>query len=239
MRYLGGKARTAKPIAQFLMNLREDGQSYWEPFVGAGWVLSRIHSGERYASDFSLPLISMWSALVNGWTPPTHVSEAEYANARLLPDTNPLKAFVGFGCSFSGKYFGGYARDNTGRNYARNAHNSIMKKVNEIGTDANFFNADFMNTNSPQSNMLVYCDPPYKNTTGYSTGEFDHAAFWDKCLSLSTEGNTVVVSEYEAPEPFECVLEIATKTDMREKSGRSKRTEKLFVLRGTYKGDRE
>ena len=38
-------------------------------------------------------------------------------------------SFVGFGCSFAGKWFGGYARSNDKRNYAKMAKNSLNKKI--------------------------------------------------------------------------------------------------------------
>jgi len=231
MHYLGGKARIAKRVTSFLNEVRGQDQPYWEPFVGAGWILASVPGNTRYASDFSLPLISMWKALQNGWVPPTHVSEEEYASAKLLPDTDPLKAFIGFGCSFSGKFFGGYARDSTGRNYAMNAHNSIMKKYHKIGAGVQFFNADFIACDPPQKDMLIYCDPPYANTTGYSVGSFDHEAFWNKCMDLSCAGHTLVISEYSAPESFRCILEMPTKTDLRVGGKKAQRIERLFMPR--------
>ena len=32
---------------------------------------------------------------------------------------------------------------------------------------------------------VVYADPPYRGTTGYSTGEFDSDCFWDYMRKLS------------------------------------------------------
>ena len=55
-----------------------------------------------------------------------NISEEEYKLAKTRKDH--LKAFVGFGCSFAGKYFGGYARGSEERNYCSNAKHSILKK---------------------------------------------------------------------------------------------------------------
>lgn len=45
---------------------------------------------------------------------------------------------------------------------------------------------------------VVYCDPPYKNTTGYGI-QFDTDAFWEW---VRTRNYPVYVSEYQAPEDF-------------------------------------
>ena len=48
---------------------------------------------------------------------------------------------------------------------------------------------------------LVYCDPPYKGTSGYNGEEFDHAAFWNWCRKI-IRTNVLAVSEYSAPSDF-------------------------------------
>ena len=62
----------------------------------------------------------MLNAVKHGYDLPESVSEQEYKYIREHKDDDPaLAGFVGFGCSFGGKWFGGYARDNrTSRNYA-------------------------------------------------------------------------------------------------------------------------
>ena len=82
-------------------------------------------------------------------------------------------------------------------------------------------------------NCLIYCDPPYCGTTqAYGTGNFDTEKFWD-VMRLWSQNNDVYISEYLAPEDFECVLEIPTKIDIRNKDNQmEKRTEKLFVYKG-------
>ena len=76
---------------------------------------------------------------------------------------------------------------------------------------------------------LIYCDPPYKDTTKYPIiGEFNTEEFWNVMRNWS-KNNTVIISEYEAPNDFECIKEINTKTDIRNRSGkRENRVERLF-----------
>lgn len=79
--------------------------------------------------------------------------------------------------------------------------------------------------------MLVYCDPPYANTTQYGAFDgFDHKVFWDKMREWA-RCNTVVVSEYEAPDDFVCVEEFVSQMGMSvgDKETRPKRVEKVFM----------
>ena len=104
MRYLGGKARIAKHIVKVLNEYREPNQIFVEPFVGAANIISRM-DGERHAYDNHNELIELYKALQNGWIPPSELSETEYDILKNETEKLHLKAFAGFGCSFSGKYF--------------------------------------------------------------------------------------------------------------------------------------
>ena len=76
---------------------------------------------------------------------------------------------------------------------------------------------------------MIYCDPPYENTTSYKTGSFDHPKFWDWCRKMS-EKNLVFVSEYKAPDDFICVWEGEVKTNFASQRKGTTHTavEKLF-----------
>jgi len=229
MRYLGGKSRTANQIAGYLNYIRKPGQPYWEPFVGGGWILERIASHPNYASDANYHLIEMWKALQSGWIPPNTITKEQYQAIKDSDTDDALKAFVGFGCSFGGKWFGGLAKNDNDRNYCSNAKNSLLQKISSIGNRTNFFHADFMTTEPMADKMLIYCDPPYDNTTGYGAiGDFDTNAFWNRVRKLSNNGHTVIVSEYVAPDDFSCVLEMSTKTDLHTRNGKEPRIERLF-----------
>ncbi len=233
MQYLGGKSRTAKYITSYLSALRRSGQAYIEPFVGAGWILAQMNNniaGLHFASDANGDLIAMWTALQEGWIPPSSVSEEEYQETKNNPQTPAhLRAFIAIGCSYSGKWFGGYARNKRGDNYALSAKNSLLKIIQSLSYPSVIFQArdyrelDFQDT-------LIYCDPPYSNTTSYgATGAFNPEEFWAYMRKWSRT-NTVVVSEYKAPDDFKCVLEIPTKLEMRNRAGkREDRTERLFI----------
>ena len=225
MQYLGGKSRTYSSICTFLESVRKPNQTFVEPFCGACWVTQGM-SGNRHASDANQALVNLHKAIQQGWQPPTDVTQDTYSlYAREQNPDDPMTAFLGFGCSFAGKWFGGFARSND-RNYASNAKNSLMKKAPRLAC-VKFSHRQYQRVDV--SGALIYCDPPYDNTTGYgAVGEFDSGGFWATMRDWAAR-NTVVVSEYAAPADFVCVLEIGTKTDMHTKSGKAKRIEKLFM----------
>ena len=235
MGYLGGKSKIAKWLARYINSIRKPGQLYIEPFVGAAWVLVQVQGEPRIASDVNPCLICIYQATQQGWTPPTSISEDAYKAIKEMEPkdlyASALKGVVGFGCSFAGKWFAGYARDNRGGNYAQRAHNSLMKKLPAI-RDVTFHHVDYRYYNTAYEGALIYCDPPYANTTTYGAiGNFDTKVFWDTIRCWSNT-NTVMVSEYQAPDDFDCVLEIPTRTVLRDKTGNViDRTERLFMWR--------
>jgi DNA adenine methylase len=228
MQYLGGKSKTRKQISSFLESSR-NGRDYLEPFVGGAWVLQEM-SGTRTASDANISLITMYKCLQTGWLPPEEVTEEMYAEYKTKQDPNdPLTAFIGIGCSFGGKWFGGYARQR-GYNFAAGGRRALQKQLPLI-RDVKFMPCDY--TEHEPENMLIYCDPPYANTTSYTACEkFDSNTFW-KFMRRWSRNNTVFISEYSAPDDFECVLEIPTKTVIRDSNNRPiQATEKLFRYKG-------
>lgn len=225
---MGGKARTAKPIAAYLESVRSPGQPYLEPFVGAANVLCRM-AGPKTGADAHPDLIYLLQAVRDGSIDlPDSMTEEEYYRIRDLQSC-ALRGFAGFGCSFGGRFFMGFARAGP-RNYCKNAKNSLLKKRPGL-LGADFVHRDYREWDV--DGHLIYCDPPYRGETQYtgprgSTREFDSDEFWDVVRRWS-DTNTVVVSEYTAPADFACVLELPTKTDIRTKAGvKEPRVERLF-----------
>lgn len=238
VKILGGKYRTRNQICSFLSGVRsaiaEKKQRivpYWEPFVGGGWILEKMKGGPIYASDANGALIELWRSVVGGWQPPTRVIEFDYRLAKEGHYTAHETAFIAIGCSFGGKWFGGYARDGEGgtRNYAGEASRSLQYKANRFDKSVHFFAADFLTCYVPAYGCLIYCDPPYAGTTGYGNVPiWDVDKFWKRVRLFERRGHVVIVSEYEAPDDFSCVLEIPTKIGMETKSGDKRRVERLF-----------
>ena len=72
---------------------------------------------------------------------------------------------------------------------------------------------------------VVYCDIPYRGTADYGM-DFDHDRFFRWAASLP---NPVYVSEYAAPDGWECVAEFRHASTLA--SGTSPVTERLFSPR--------
>ena len=73
---------------------------------------------------------------------------------------------------------------------------------------------------------IVYADPPYKDTSGYST-DFDHASFYSWAAHCP---RPILISEYDMPrEKFACIGEM--KHIARFSQTNKKNTERLFVPR--------
>lgn len=228
MQYLGGKWALRREIATVV---NSHGRPVIEPFCGGLSVTTCVTQRPLCAFDACEPLITLYRAMQEGWTPPGELSEQRYAelNAKRDP-ADPLTAFAGFGCSWGGKWFGGYARNACGRNYAAEARDLLVRKFKTLG-GVRFGHADYREVDPP-AGWTVYCDPPYADTVGYkAVGEFDHGAFWDRVREWSRHG-TVLVSEFVAPGDFEAVAEWPVRKSLRAANGlRVPRVERLFRLR--------
>lgn len=227
MQYLGGKSRTYKQICAFLESVRKPNQPFVEPFCGACWVTQGM-SGARYAADANKALITMWKALQDGWEPPEFVSEDEYTVAKVNQDeSNPLTSFIGFGCSFAGKWYAGNARSEGKPSYAPTTKRSLAKKMLNL-QNVRFSHKYYQDIDI--KGCLIYCDPPYAGTTTYGgVGDFDSELFWNTMRKWS-KFNTVVISEYVAPDDFICVQAMPSRMGLRNKNSEHEvRTEKLFM----------
>ncbi len=224
MRYFGGKARLARELSAIIN--RYQVTVYHEPFCGMFNVGAEVTAQQRTAADTQQDLILLLRAVSNGWNGPETVTEAEYND---LKKTVPsaLRAFVGFGCSNSGKFFGGFARDVTGRNYASNAHKSLAKLAPKI-KGVRFSVQAYLDYDEPAG--LIYCDPPYEGTTGFTVGAFKSEEFWRWVREYSRR-SIVLISEYTAPEWATAIWEKPVRTDMNAKGGgKINRVKKLFTV---------
>lgn len=222
MHYFGGKSRIAKRLAQY-MTIHREFDTYFEPFVGGLNVIQYMR-GRRIANDINPYIIELYKAVQNGYEPPSNVSEDEYYRIKAGEDIK-LIGFVGHACSFGGKWWGGYARDGRGTNYASAGRNSLLKK----NIDGVEFHSQDYKLFEPKE-MIIYCDPPYASTyKGWGGTVFDTNEFWNVMRKWSVN-NQVFISEYVAPDDFKCVLGIETNIEIRSKNGREERVERLFTI---------
>lgn len=79
-----------------------------------------------------------------------------------------------------------------------------------------------------QPGDVLYCDPPYKETTGYNGQEFDHEAFYDWACAQTVP---VYISEYDMPrDRFLKVWEKKVQSQISAKGG-DYAFERLYVPR--------
>lgn len=237
MHYLGGKYQIMKPISEIINNYLsekpEEERNFVSLFVGAGNVEQWIHC-KKLLNDKHPYLIAMWKDLQNGREFPSEVTVEEYKDIKANQDRDPgLTGFVGFGCSFSGKWWGGYARGR--ENYADEAKRGLNKKIkNGVLLNSTFTCNDYKDVVIPDGSV-VYCDPPYYGTTRYATnvlGKFNNKEFWEYMRQIS-KNNTVLISEFVGPDDFECIWSKARKLNIADKDGiKQVKIEKLFKYKG-------
>jgi DNA adenine methylase len=230
VRYLGGKSRIAGRLAVIVNEARKapspinalfgDAESafglrpFWDPFCG-GLSVSVALGGRGLVSDVNQALIELYRAVAAGWDPPSALTREEWGAARSLPDTNPLKAFAGFSCSFGGIYFNSYTSQDgpwtirsgpgAGRVVRRShaaaaARATLLRDVPAlVARGCVFAGLDFLEVEPEPTDAVLYLDPPYKGVTGYrGVAPFDHAHFYTRVRQWSAFTD-VFVSEYALP----------------------------------------
>lgn len=253
MKYMGSKARIAKHILPIMLKEAEKhGITKWvEPFVGGCNSLQKVpKTFDRIGIDNNRFLIAMYQSLQNnGFCFIADISKDFYSSIRDCYNNSlsytkegdvvgdDLIGWVGFMASANGRFFeGGYSgksntKVGTVRNYVDESIRGLKKEWDDIkGVKfeyGSFNDFDF-------ENVLIYCDPPYKNTKQYATSRgFDHELFYEWCRKQKGKGNIVFVSEYKMPEDFTEVWSQEVKSSLSANGvsgGNKVSVEKLFKL---------
>ena len=247
MKYMGGKYFLGKEISDVMKSIisSEDVKYYFEPFCGALSVMEKMNDTYRcIASDYHPDLIQLWKEVQEDtFIPPQEITEEIYHKSKELISPSSMKGFIGFGMSFGGKFYAGYAdkyKNNKKENYLQEAINSIQRKKQKIqGIE---FVCKSYDEWEPKD-QLIYCDPPYQNTKfpikyrreTKNYDEFDNDKFWDIMRKWS-KNNYVFISETSAPDDFVSIWEkkshrSASQSEKTRYKNKSEiyTTEKLFV----------
>ena len=233
MRYQGGKSRIAGELAAVICKWLPNVEEIYDPFCGGGAMsFALAKAGFRVkASDIHEDLILMWQATMTNSLDLSDVNEVEYDNLQ-HPSVQPSarRGFVGFGTSFGGGWFTGYARGGYRNHAAESARN--IKRL--IGLPITFTWRDYQ---SIPSLAAAYCDPPYRGTKPYpGQSSFDHNAFWHW---VENRRGPTFISELEAPDTAQCIWQRAYKGQPNNSDNTSlvayrTRTERLFYYPGTF-----
>ena len=240
MWYLGSKNKLSKeliPIIQSYIN--DNTKGYIEPFVGGANVIDKIKCVNKIGYDIHPYLISLLNyAKYQSQNIPSLITEEEYNKVKNNKDMYEdwYVGLVGFCATFGAKWFGGYARSKADEFHGEKSYMAIknLKKQCINFHDVNFECKDFRDIKNI-SGYVIYCDPPYRNTTKYNkTDEFPYEEFYNWCKEMS-KNNVVLISEYNMPDDFECIWKKESKVnfDSNRKSddNKNKRVEKLFIIK--------
>lgn len=236
MKYIGSKNRISKELAPIIQSYVNNSDGYIEPFVGGANMIDKIKCDNKYGSDIHKELISLLQHIqINIDDVSLHISEDEYIRVRDNKEQYEdwYVGLVGFCSTFSAKYFGGYARafkndKVTPRDMSNEAIKNLLKQAPNL-KDIKFNCKDFRDIKNI-NNYVIYCDPPYRDTTKYKTENFPYEEFYDWCRKMSKD-NIVLISEYNMPEDFKCIWQKESKVNFdSNRKNSDKRVEKLFIL---------
>ena len=242
---MGSKARIAKYIVPILQDCIDSNNvnTYIEPFVGGANIIDKIKCKHRFGSDNHKYLIAFLKALSNGYEPPLDISEEEYKYIKSHQSefSDEFLGYVGFQLSYGAKWFDTFRRDKQGkRNYAHEAYRNVMKQAPNL-KGIKFNCCDFRAINKNIKDVIIYCDPPYKDVSKYSTGDFPYDEFYDWCREMS-KSNIVLVSEYNMPKDFKCIWEKECKcllySNKQSNDDKNNRIEKLFIYKYGLLGEK-
>ena len=219
VKYMGGKQTIGKEVAAFI---QKDTiyDSYFEPFCGFLGVGRHIISSNYLFNDIHPDLILFLRELKTFSFP--DITE-EYYTFLKISKPSAIRGYAGFCLSFGGKFFGGFSSKYGEKNYHREAENSCRKLQKDLQSKQITFENKSYEEFEPH-HTTIYADPPYRNTTSYAA-EFNSDQFW-KTMEKWSVDNDVYVSEYEAPEGWECVWEKEKRMTLSKK--KTTRIEKLF-----------
>lgn len=233
MQYNGGKGKIARELAWVISSFKPN--IYWEPFVGAANVIQHIKAPYRIGSDLDLHIVHYLSLIQKGWNPPNlTIDESLYLAWKKFEPSKPeeyaIKAMIGYGCSFGGKWFGGFARvprKDSSNSFYQTAQIASRKQF-ALLKGIMFFQQSFLDF-TPIGTDLIYCDPPYRNTTHCGTNrKFDSDLFWAWCLRCNLQGIRVLVTEFEAPSFAHEIWRKTKAADLKQNG--TTHTERLFLV---------
>ena len=233
MAYVGGKSKGSEHIIDILNDKKYDNMKYLEPFVGYGHILRRVNKKKSYtACDINPLVISLLKGIQDKTKRYPNISKNEYYILKNKTNHSFKRAIAAFAYSYNGKEWGGYTENSkcgTRESYPQERKNYYDKlRQNDTFMKTKISLCDYR-TIRPR-NYLIYCDPPYINTTGYGDIKFNHKEFWDTIRKWSKD-NTVFVSEYKAPSDFKCVAKKGKHQSLGGKGADKIVYEKLFTIK--------
>ena len=180
MKYMGSKNRIAKHLLPIILKDRKPGQWYVEPFVGGANMIDKV-GGNRIGADSNEHVIEALKFIRDCSTPKNNIefSEKDYNNAiefyRATLKIEPIECYALIAFSFGAKWCGGWSRGKNSsgmeRDYVAEQHRA-SEKQKQLLQGVKLISSSYSELNIPP-NSIIYCDPPYANTTKYKD-DFNH-----------------------------------------------------------------
>lgn len=230
MKYMGSKNRIAKYLLPIILKDRKPDQWYVEPFVGGANMIDKVE-GRRIGADSNHYLMAFLKALQLGFEAPRNIDLQLYnhVNSNKSIYKDEIVGCIGFCFTYSAKWFGGFIGNSkdvvcVGRDRIGESYRAIEKARLQV-SGIELFSCRYWELEIPEES-IIYCDPPYANTTKYKD-DFDHVVFWQWCRDMSDKGHQVFISEYNAPDDFECLWQKEIQSGLNTNTAK-KGIEKLF-----------
>lgn len=204
---------------------------------GGANIIDKVNCDNKIGYDVHKELVALLNYIKVNDDIPEIITEEEYEKVKNNKENYEdwYVGLVGFCSTFGAKYFGGYARSKKDKFNGEKSYLAIknLKKQSVNFKNITFECKDFRKIKNIK-NHVIYCDPPYRNTTKYKTETFPYEEFYDWCRQMSKD-NTVLISEYWMPDDFECIWKKESKVNFdsnrNPNDDKNKRIEKLFIIK--------
>lgn len=256
MIYLGSKNRYAKEIIPIINKFIKDNniKEFYDIFTGGANIADKIICEKIVANDLNPCIISLHKQAQKDFSKiPTSYTKEEYlsaySNFKLLREhlfenktldefqeivNMPLYIIGAYEnyTTYSHKGFcGSYLKPidpKSGRKPHTEARlNHYKQSLEENYKKINFISKNYIDLEIPK-NAVIYCDPPYKNTTGYDTKEFNHEEYYN-WLRKKSKTNPIFISEQDMPKDFTLIWEQTVKREAALNT-KKKAVEKLYFI---------
>ena len=244
MQYVGSKNRLSKELPPIIHSYINDNcKGYIEPFVGGANMIDKIKYNNKIGYDNNPYLIALLNHVkLTTDDIPEEITKEHYYDVKNNQSNYEewYVGLIGFCGSFSAKFWGGYATQGNNPKYKKTpfneSRNNIIKQSVNL-KDIKFECKDYKDLGN-LSGYVIYCDPPYKGSTGYKS-KFNHDEYYDWLRKMTIQ-NIVLISEYEMPDDFECIWEKdilcqVSKQNKLKSDDSNKRCEKLFIHKNGIK----
>ena len=235
MKYVGSKNKIAKYIVPIVQSYIDKGcNGVLIPFCGGANIEDKLKHDNIISSDINEYLIELLIKTRDDFNNlPLKTTKDEYIkiknNKKIYPKW--LVGLYEFCASYNSKSWAGYCGDcktKQGiRHYDQEAIRNLIKQAANL-KGIKFECRSYLDIDRNINGYVIYCDPPYRDTTKYKTGDFDYDTYYQWVRDMS-KNNIVICSEYWMPDDFTCIWQKEVRMSLDKNSSKQNRIEKLYI----------